>query len=379
MVLHFATFAVGLVLLSIPDCETQTVSATYNVATNKIVGPIVQLQCAVHTLPAGSNVAAIRWKFDDKVLATNVPYPWVVFGDRSRHSVTGSADSLQLSIRNAIAKESGTYTCLVKISSGTSMQIMEESVNVSLDSWVPRFPDCIIMSTTVTVGSWIDFGCASNTRSKLNLTLTRIDGTTIAMLSGITNRISHPKMMTSEDNGAIYICYQEYEAFPTAQMSCWAGPILVEPTIETHVTDAGPILVELTTVTPTTSLSNKKHTTSTAVTMKSTHETMVTMIPPSTTPDDHPSPPTTDNCNFPVNCNALIIILPVASGVITFTTILAVVFLLWKNHNLKEKIASNDMKRITSTENAVEVQGVNSLYMELQKTQSQHSEYMNVN
>ena len=348
-------FALGLTFLIITTSQAQDIRVRSQVNHTPEYGPAILLSCFVSDYPVGLGTPNIQWLFKDVILSKNDK---VVEGAQSRYlprysrytSDNVTSATSQLYIYNALKADEGNYTCRLNVSSQTSIYLQVDSYLPPLD-----FPKCSIEpQLSVVAGTNITFTCEpgdSNPPVNLNLTLHRPDGSD-SLLDAATTAIQ----VTAEDNGTMFTCQMTSDTFHRApHRNCSAGPLIITQVASAPSSPTSSIFETTTKASQPTDKGNPSSSPTSSI-----FETTTKASQP--TDKGNPSKSSSSCVN--------ILIAPIAIAIIS---IMGNDFQLWKNHQLKKIIASQN-------EAAMDDKGVDGPYMELQKTSKPVSEeYMDLN
>ena len=180
-------------------------------------------------IPAKANHSVYRWIFNDRILTENTH---IITGKNTSRYVAKFSENNQLYrliIQNTVEADEGVYACQIEFEvDGHSYKDIKE-VHVRISFYLPplNYPQCSIEpSTNLFDSSVATFKCAvgnSNVDVTLKLSLVSNDG----LVEHLAEDSAKKRKVTSQDDGAMFICELASKTFPTEHRTCSAGPITV--------------------------------------------------------------------------------------------------------------------------------------------------------
>ena len=218
-----------IISILIIGCSPQYIFVEPRVSKLPDVGPVVEVVCLA-SFPMGTTNPTYKWLFAGEILSENDK---LIATNSSRYSL--SWGGYLLSITNAVKEDEGAYECLLEYTlyGGNETETESQLRVVEIVSYLPslNYPECnhvIDTPDNVSSVSEVSFNCTvgeSAAEIDLELYLKRSDGSIVFLgKNSIVNFAA-----TEVDNGALLICNMTSTTFPTADRSCFAGPLALYP------------------------------------------------------------------------------------------------------------------------------------------------------
>ena len=242
MLLHTCTtLTAWLLLLIISITTAQNVIVSHEIFTDLDLGPVINISCIISDLPSNSTDVTVQWYRYSTLLSENTT---VIGADPSRYLISG--DGVNISLRNALKDDEGTYTCRVwfRQDPTTSRQFLERSDDVQVASYLPslNYPVCSL--------SPVQFKCvqgSSKPQATMQLSVQYTDGTSNILHTSSGVRVTVSVDTTEAHRDAVFLCNVTSDTFPSANaQSCKAKlftmlPISTSllPSTENQTTEEG--------------------------------------------------------------------------------------------------------------------------------------------